>query len=104
MGTCLKVNALIAIIVKPVSGVADFVKNVFQQMIMFNQQVLKNSVDVNSILKKYPNCKYEKGSLEIPVRIWDECDLKSSDASDGSYTSYCAECENLLLISVWFME
>ena len=65
---------------------------------------LKNSVDVNSILERYPNCKYEKGNLEIPVKVWDECGLKSSDASDGTYTSYCAECENLLLISIWFME
>ena len=65
---------------------------------------LKKSVDVNSILEKYPDSKYKKDSLEIPVKVWDECGLKSIDASGGSYTSYCAECENLLLISIWFME
>jgi hypothetical protein len=63
---------------------------------------LSKSVDVDAILLKHPECKYDEKTLLVPDNIWATLGLEDSDALSGSWNSYCRECENVLLVSIWF--
>jgi hypothetical protein len=66
---------------------------------------VSNDIDVDGILEKYDGCKVIKNSLLIPDNVWDKLDLKDAGtriAGSGTWSSYCRECENELLVSVWF--
>ena len=68
---------------------------------------VSKDIDVEKILRDYDDCKFKDGSLLIPDDVWDKLDLKDADvktiARSGSWSSYCRECENELLISIWFI-
>ena len=64
-----------------------------------------SEVKTIGILEKYDGCKVIKNSLLIPDNVWDKLDLKDAGtriAGSGTWSSYCRECENELLVSVWF--
>jgi hypothetical protein len=66
---------------------------------------VSNAIDVDSILKEYNECKVIENSLLIPDNIWSRLDLKDAGttiARSGTWSSYCMECENELLVSIWF--
>jgi hypothetical protein len=66
---------------------------------------VSNTIDVDSILKEYNECKVIENSLLIPDNIWSRLDLKDAGttiARSGTWSSYCMECENELLVSIWF--
>jgi len=69
---------------------------------------VSNAINVYKILKENNECKVIENSLLIPDNIWSTLDLKAVKdgkriAGSGTWSSYCRECENELLVSIWFL-
>ena len=64
----------------------------------------KEGLAVDKILKKSPSCEYDAATsrLKVPDEVEDEVGLDSNDWGSGCWTTYCCECNKLLLMSIWF--